>query len=69
MKVAQLAVTTAVACAGLAALLIYADAGQSLYPPPGRQLAAVVALVSDGVLEQVGDRRQRSPGRRAGVLS
>ena len=30
MKVAQLAVTTAVACAGLAALLIYADAGQSL---------------------------------------
>ena len=30
MKVAQIAVTTAVACAGLAALLIYADAGQSL---------------------------------------
>src|SRR5262249_426598 len=30
MKVVQLAVTTAVACAGLAALLIYADAGQSL---------------------------------------
>jgi hypothetical protein len=30
MKVAQVAVTTAVACAGLAALLIYADAGQSL---------------------------------------
>src|SRR5499426_3766126 len=30
MKVVQIAVTTAVACAGLAALLIYADAGQSL---------------------------------------
>jgi hypothetical protein len=30
MKVAQVAVTMAVACAGLAALLIYADAGQSL---------------------------------------
>jgi len=30
MKLAQIAVTTAVACAGLAALLIYADAGQSL---------------------------------------
>jgi hypothetical protein len=30
MKVPEIAVTTAAACAGLAALLIYADAGQSL---------------------------------------
>ena len=59
MKVAQIAVTTAVACAGLAALFVYADAGQSL------KLDALLRQRRPRRLRELHRRDQRSVRRAA----